>query len=167
MSRATPAVRLLGHLDQPAELTVDQLRRLPARRARVSFDCRSNGPQRHTFEGPRLWDVLLAAAPRLGATRKDRLGHLITVTGTDGHFTLLSWAEIDPEFSGQRILLATSIDARPLDTEGPQLVVPADVCGARYISGITAVWVGPLHAWRPTTVGAAREAPGQRSSNSS
>lgn len=165
MSRPTPVLSLFGHLDQPRELTVDQLRRLPARRARVSFDCRTNGPQRHTFEGPRLWDVLQTAGPRLGAaTRKARLGHLITVTGTDGHFTLLSWAEIDPEFSGQRILLATSIDDRPLDAEGPQLVVPADVCGARYISGITAVWVGPLHAWRPA---AATAAAGQRSSSSS
>ena len=150
MSSATPVVRLHGHLDQPQELTVDQLRRLPAGLAEVTFDCRTSGPQQHTFEGPPLWDVLQAAGPRLGgATRKARLGHLITVTGTDGHFTVLSWAEIDPEFSGQRILLATSIDARPLDADGPQLVVPADVCGARYVSGITAVWVGPLHAWRP------------------
>jgi hypothetical protein len=59
---------------------------------------------------------------------------------------VLSWAEIDPEFGGQQILLATSIDGTPLDDTGPQLVVPADVCGARYVSGITEVWVGePQH----------------------
>ncbi|MEZ0064604.1 DMSO/TMAO reductase YedYZ molybdopterin-dependent catalytic subunit [Streptacidiphilus sp. MAP12-20] len=148
VNRAAPAVRLHGHIEQPAELTVDQLRRLSAHRADVTFDCRTNGPQRHTFEGPRLWEVLGTTKPRLAsATRKGRLGHLLTVTGADGHFVLLSWAEIDPEFSGRPILLATSIDGRPLDEAGPQLVVPDDVCGARYISGITAVWVGPLHAW--------------------
>ena len=148
MSRATPAVLLHGHLDRPVELTVQQLRRLPSHRAEVSFDCRTSGPQRHSFEGPKLWDVLREARPKLeSATRKARLGHLLTVTGADGHFAVLSWAEIDPEFSGRGILLATSIDGRPLDPDGPQLVVPEDTCGARYISGITAVWTGPLHAW--------------------
>jgi hypothetical protein len=150
MSRSTPAVLLHGHLDLPTELTVQQLRQLPCHQAEVTFDCRTSGPQRHTFEGPRLWDVLRAARPRLeSATRKARLGHLLTVTGADGHFAVLSWAEIDPEFSGRRILLATSIDGRPLDASGPQLVVPDDTCGARYVSGITAVWAGPLSAWTP------------------
>jgi DMSO/TMAO reductase YedYZ molybdopterin-dependent catalytic subunit len=145
MRRTTPALTLHGDLDQPAELTVEQLRRLPAHRARVTFDCRTSGAQQHEFEGPKLWDVLLAAGPRADlATRKARLRYLLTVTGADGHFALLSWAEIDPDFGGQQILLATSIDGKPLDDSGPQLVVPADTCGARYISGITAVWVGPL-----------------------
>ena len=152
MHRSTPAVRFHGHLDRPAELTVEQLRSLPALRAEVSFDCRTSGPQHHSFEGPRLWDVLRTVRPRLeSATRKARLGHLLTVSGADGHFVLLSWAELDPEFSGLQILLATSIDGRPLDAAGPQLVVPTDTCGARYISGITAVWVGPLHAWQSET----------------
>ncbi|MHA6761914.1 molybdopterin-dependent oxidoreductase [Streptacidiphilus sp. PAMC 29251] len=163
MSRSTPAVLLHGHLDRPAELTVEQLRGLPAHRAEVSFDCRSNGPQRHSFEGPKLWDVLGTAGPRLeSATRKARLGHLLTVTGADGHFVVLSWAEIDPEFSGLQILLATSIDGRPLDAAGPQLVVPGDTCGARYISGITAVWVGPLHAWASVSAGSGSAKAGQR-----
>ncbi len=66
----------------------------------------------------------------------------MTVKGADGHHAVLSWAEIDPEFSGQQVLLATSIDGAPLDATGPQLVVPTDRCGARYVSGITEVWVG-------------------------
>ena len=145
MSRTTPALLLHGDLDRPGELTVEQLRRLPAHRSQVSFDCRTSGPQRHTFEGPKLWDVLRAAGSRAElANRKARLRHLLTVTGADGHVALLSWAEIDPEFGGQQILLATSIDGVPLDDVGPQLVVPGDSCGARYISGITDVWVGAL-----------------------
>ncbi|MFI9271119.1 molybdopterin-dependent oxidoreductase [Kitasatospora sp. NPDC052896] len=145
---ATPAtVRLHGDLAAPAELTVPQLRELPAERVAVTFDCLSQGAQHHGFEGPLLWDVLRAARPRIDfAGRKQRLGHLLAVTGADGHRAVLSWAEIDPDFGGQRILLATSIDGRPLDEAGPQLVVPADGCGARYISGVTAVWLGPLPA---------------------
>ncbi|GJF31355.1 hypothetical protein KNE206_40550 [Kitasatospora sp. NE20-6] len=146
MSRtAAPAVvRLHGSLDEPVELTVARLRTLPAHRVEVSFDCLTEGVQHHTFEGPKLWDVLLAARPRVDLRgRKQRLRFLVTVAAADGHRAVLSWAEIDPDFGGQQILLATSIDGTPLDAPGPQLVVPADRCGARCISGITTVWVGP------------------------
>ena len=75
--------------------------------------------------------------------RKPRLGFLLAVTGADGHRAVVSWAEIDPDFGGQQILLATTMDGAALDDAGPQLVVPADHCGARYVSGVTAVWLGP------------------------
>ncbi|GAA2812356.1 hypothetical protein GCM10010441_41300 [Kitasatospora paracochleata] len=137
-------MRIHGRLEEPVELTVAQLRELPAHRVQVSFDCLGSGEQRHGFEGPKLWDVLCAARPRVDLSgRKQRLRFLLTVTGADGHCAVLSWAEIDPEFGGQQILLATSIDGAPLDEAGPQLVVPADHCGARYISAITEVWLGP------------------------
>lgn len=57
--------RLHGHLDRPADLTVGQLRDLPSHRVDVSFDCKREGAQRHGYEGPRLWDVLRAARPRV------------------------------------------------------------------------------------------------------
>ncbi|GAA4993839.1 molybdopterin-dependent oxidoreductase [Kitasatospora paranensis] len=146
-SPVRPAVRFHGRLELPLELTVDELRALPAHRVRVTFDCLGSGPQEHGFEGPRLWDVLRAARPRVDLRgRRQRLRLLLDVAGADGHRAVLSWAEIDPEFGGQQVLLATSIDGTPLDDAGPQLVVPADVCGARYVSGITEVWVGePQH----------------------
>ncbi|MFJ8436789.1 molybdopterin-dependent oxidoreductase [Kitasatospora sp. NPDC094019] len=141
---AAPAVvRFHGRLDRPLELTVAQLRARRAHRVEVSFDCLSEGEQNHSFEGPKLWDVVREARPRVDLRgRKQRLRHLLTVTGADGHCAVLSWAEIDPEFGGQQILLATSVDGTPLDASGPQLVVPADHCGARYISAVTEIWVG-------------------------
>ncbi|MEU6236717.1 molybdopterin-dependent oxidoreductase [Kitasatospora sp. NPDC047058] len=142
---ASARVRLHGHLDHPAELTVEDLRALPAHRLEVSFDCLAEGEQRHGYEGPALWDVLRAAGPRIDFTgRKQRLRFLLSVSGADGHRAVVSWAEIDPDFAGCRILLATSMDGAPLDADGPQLVVPDDRCGARYVSGVTAVWLGPL-----------------------
>ncbi|MFJ1708255.1 molybdopterin-dependent oxidoreductase [Kitasatospora sp. NPDC088346] len=142
-----PAVRLHGSLDEPLRLTVAELRELPAHRVDAGFDCLGSGLQRHGFEGPKLWDVLRAARPRIDFTgRKQRLAFLLAVTGADGHRAVLSWAEIDPDFGGQRILLATSVDGTPLDASGPQLVVPSDHCGARYVSGVTGIWVGPVDA---------------------
>lgn len=78
---------------------------------------------------------------------------LIAVTGADGHRALLSWAEIDPDFGQARVLLATRIDGTPLDARGPQLVLPQDRCGARHISGITAVRVDGGYGGRPAAEG--------------
>ncbi|MGN5634414.1 molybdopterin-dependent oxidoreductase [Streptomyces sp. AC154] len=137
---------LRGDVECPATLTVADLRGgWEQHRAEVVFDCATNGPQHHSFEGPLLREVVLDAHPVFDAhKRKDRSRYLLAVTGGDGHHTVLSWAEVDAEFGDVPVLLATSMDGRALDAAGSQLVVPADRCGARYISAITGVWVG---AW--------------------
>ncbi|WAP53793.1 molybdopterin-dependent oxidoreductase [Streptomyces sp. S465] len=131
-----------GDVLRPACLAVADLCALPLRRAQVSFECATSGVRHHRFEGPLLYDVLHTAGPSFDPVRrKDRLRFLIAVTGGDGHHTVLSWAEIDPDFGNAPVLLATRIDDTPLDPHGPQLVVPQDRCGARHISGVTSLRV--------------------------
>ncbi|WP_269856688.1 molybdopterin-dependent oxidoreductase [Streptomyces sp. RPT161] len=146
MSRITApprTLRLYGDLERPGDLTVAQLRRWPAQRAEVVFDCATNGAQRHVFTGPLLRDVATEAHPTFDVRRrKDRSRFLIAVFGGDGHRSVLSWPEIDAEFGNSPVLLATTLDGRPLDADGSQLVVPGDACGARYVSAITSIWVG-------------------------
>lgn len=133
-----------GQLRRPLALTVADLReRWPQRRAEVVFDCATNGPQHHTFEGPLLREVVDAAGPAFDARRrKDRSRYLLAVTGGDGHHAVLSWAELDADFGDAPVLLATAMDGRALDAAGSQLVVPSDRCGARYISALTGIWFG-------------------------
>nr|WP_217708658.1 hypothetical protein [Nonomuraea rhodomycinica] len=115
---------------------------MPQREMTVTFECRTSGPRRHYFTGPLLIEVLQAAQPLFDpAERKDRLRHLIAVLGRDGHRAVLSWGEIDPEFGDTRALLAVSMDCRPLDEQGPHLVMPGDRCGARHISQVTDIRV--------------------------
>ncbi|MFD8394249.1 molybdopterin-dependent oxidoreductase [Streptomyces sp. NPDC059680] len=156
-------VALTGDLARPARLTVPDLRRWPQHRVDVSFECATSGVQHHRFAGPRLYDVLADARPGFDpARRKDRLRYLIAVTGTDGHHAVLSWAEIDPDFADAPVLLGVRIDDTPLDAAGPQLVLPQDRCGARHISGITAIRVdGGYHCAgpAPATPGHAAAAP--------
>lgn len=147
---ALPAeLTLTGDLTHPARLTVPDLMAWRQHRVRVGFECATSGVRHHRFEGPLLHDVLSAAGPEFDpARRKDRLRFLIAVTGADGHHALLSWAEIDPDFGRAPVLLAASIDDTPLDGCGPQLVLPQDRCGARYVSGINAIRVdGRYRSW--------------------
>ncbi|MFE0100420.1 molybdopterin-dependent oxidoreductase [Streptomyces sp. NPDC059009] len=140
----TGTFALRGELHRPTTLSVADLRRgWPRHRAEVTFDCATNGPQHHVFEGPLLRDVVADARPAFDARRrKDRSRFLLAVHGGDGHHTVLSWAELDADFGDVPVLLATSLDGADLDRAGSQLVVPSDRCGARYISAITQVWVG-------------------------
>ncbi|WP_407555025.1 molybdopterin-dependent oxidoreductase [Streptomyces sp. Pv4-95] len=151
-SPAAPASRpvhdasfvVYGQVAEPATLTVAQLREgWQQHRADVVFDCATNGPQPHTFEGPLLHDVVTDVGPAFDAgRRKDRSRFVLAVSGGDSHHTVLSWAEIDADFRNTPILLATRMDDLDLDRAGSQLVVPSDRCGARYISAITSIWIG-------------------------
>ncbi|MFC5829590.1 hypothetical protein [Nonomuraea insulae] len=135
-------VTLSGEVRLPAWLSVAMLRSMPQREMTVSFECRTSGARRHFFTGPLLIDVLRAAEPLFDPDeRKDRLRFLISVLGRDGHRAVLSWGEIDPEFGNTAALLAVSMDCRPLDEQGPHLVMPGDRCGARHISQVTDVRV--------------------------
>jgi DMSO/TMAO reductase YedYZ molybdopterin-dependent catalytic subunit len=140
---------LTGDLVRPASLTVPGLLAWPQHTADVSFECATSGIRRHRFTGPLLHDVLTEAGPGFDpARRKDRLRFLIAVSGADGHQALLTWAEIDPDFGRAPVLLAVAIDGTRLDRTGPQLVLPQDRCGARHISGITAIRVDGGYPWR-------------------
>lgn len=133
---------LTGDIARPVRLAVSDLLAWPQHRVEVAFDCLVSGVQHHGFAGPLLHDVLCDAGPGFDpARRKERARFLIAVTGADGHRALLSWAEIDPDFAHAPVLLAVGMDDTPLDEAGPQLVLPQDRCGARYVSGVNAIRV--------------------------
>ncbi|MER5884612.1 molybdopterin-dependent oxidoreductase [Streptomyces sp. NPDC001941] len=138
------AFRLWGDVAEPVALTVADLRGGWAQhRAAVTFDCATAGPQHHVFSGPLLREVVSLARPGFDpARRKERSRYLLAVSGGDGHHTVLSWAEVDPDFGDAPVLLATRMDGVDLDAAGTQLVIPTDRCGARYVSAVTGIWVG-------------------------
>ncbi|MFI6090752.1 molybdopterin-dependent oxidoreductase [Streptomyces sp. NPDC051218] len=140
-----------GEVAQPFTLTVADLRAgWQQHQAEVTFDCATSGSQHHRFEGPLLHDVIRAAEPGFNPRRrKDRSRFLLAISGGDGHHTVLSWGEIDPDFADSPILLATRLDDTELDAVGSQLVVPTDRCGARYISAITSIWTGAYRELAP------------------
>ncbi|MFF3401901.1 molybdopterin-dependent oxidoreductase [Streptomyces sp. NPDC002659] len=144
LSTAPLTFAVCGEVRRPTALSVADLRSgWEQHRADVVFECATSGPQHHTFEGPLLREVITDADPAFDPRRrKDRSRFLLTVSGGDGHHTVLSWAEIDADFGNAPMLLATRMDDRDLDTAGSQLVVPSDRCGARYISAITTIWIG-------------------------
>ncbi|MBR8745131.1 hypothetical protein, partial [Nocardiopsis sp. MG754419] len=90
--------------------------------------------------GPLLHDVLSALEVEVvGASRRVRAGALLELRGADGHHAVVSWAEIDPGFADLPVLLAVEMDAAPLGGAGPQLVIPTDACGTRFVNGVVEI----------------------------
>ncbi|MEO3857973.1 hypothetical protein [Acrocarpospora sp. B8E8] len=133
-------VLLDGDVRMRGSINVADLWSLPQHDVEVAFMCRTSGMRRHRFTGPLLVEVLQAAEPDFDpGERKDRLRFLVSVLGRDGHHAVLSWGEIDPEFSGVEAVLGTTMDGSVLGERGPHLAVPGDRCGGRQISGVTEI----------------------------
>ncbi|MDX6744025.1 hypothetical protein [Actinocorallia sp. A-T 12471] len=133
-------VRIGGEVRAPGVLRTADLRALPQHTSDLVFSCGNKGERPHTFSGPLLRDVVAAADPEHAyGDRLNRLRYLVSVEASDGHRVVLSWGELDPDFGAVPVLLALVRDGVALDDEGPQLAVPGDRCGARSLSGLTAL----------------------------
>jgi hypothetical protein len=122
---------------QSSTLDLAAIRRLPAVTVRVSF-LTGHGPEQARYTGARLWAVLQQAGV-LGTDPRARVRQVVAVTGRDGYVAVLALAEIDPEFEGKQVLLATQRDGRPLDRQELRLVVPGDRRGGRSVRDVVRI----------------------------
>lgn len=132
---ATPAARLVvdGDVPMPLDLTLDALRALP----RASETTTDQEGRRQVYEGVLLVDLVRRAGAPLGPDlRGPHLTTYLLAHARDGYQVVFSLGEIDPLLSNIRILVADTVDGRPLiESQGPlRLVVAGDQRGARSIS---------------------------------
>ncbi|MFZ5990375.1 MAG: molybdopterin-dependent oxidoreductase [Deinococcota bacterium] len=130
-------VELAGLLERPAKLSLADLQRLAAETVTVSF-LSVQGLEQHAYKGVQLAALLQQAGLKLENRKNDKLRKFVLATAKDGYTVIFSWAELDPEFGAQPVLLAWEEDGKPLEGErGPfRLVVPGDKRGGRYVSGV-------------------------------
>lgn len=135
-----------GNVQHRLRLSVADLAAMPDQKS-VEVDYRAgSGTEHHVFTGPLLLDVLAKAAPAFDpAIKNDKLRHYVSVTASDAYQALVAYGEIDPAFENKQILLATTQDGVSLADEGPRLVVPGDVAGGRYVTGVVKVKLNKPH----------------------
>jgi plastocyanin len=134
-----------GSVASPATYALADLQALPSQMASVQYTS-GQGQQQHTYQGVRLYDLLMAASPQFVSSRKnDKLNWYVHITGVDNYQTVIAWGEIDPGFEGKNILVAYEKDGQLLGQgDGmAELVVPGDTMGGRYVSSITSITVSP------------------------
>lgn len=130
---------VVGNVKHRLVLNTAVLALLPSQELTVTFLSGST-EETQTFKGPLLTDVLQLAGPQFDpAVKNDKLRHYVFTTGSDGYQALVAYGELDPDFGGKQILLATTQDGQSLADQGPRLVVSGDKRGGRYVSGVVRV----------------------------
>jgi DMSO/TMAO reductase YedYZ molybdopterin-dependent catalytic subunit len=129
---ASPAVlKVEGAVPTPLSLTAEDLAKMPRATAQLTADGTTT-----TYEGVLLYDILVKAGWQFGRgmTGKPMASYLLA-TGKDGYQAVFALPEIDPQFSGARVIIADKADGLPLPArEQPfRVVAPQDKMHARSI----------------------------------
>ena len=127
-----------GQVRQPHPWSLAELKTLAPASADVTY-LTGHGEDHAHFSGVSLWTLLGEAKLSDEAGKMPQLRHTILVTGSDGYAVTLSYGEFDPEFEGKAVLLAWQRDGK--DLEAPQLVVPGDKRGGRYVHDVVRIEV--------------------------
>ena len=120
-----------GDLSTPLTLSAGDLKALPRTRVEAKDEGRTV-----VYEGVLVGEILKrAGAPVGGDLRGNAMATYVLASASDGYQVLFSLAELDPAFTGNDIIVADSIDGKPLFAyQGPlRIVAPKDSRAARSI----------------------------------
>lgn len=134
-SQATPApsatLIIGGDVGTPLTLTRDDLKSLPRTKVEVKEDT-----QTIVYEGVLVGELLKrAGAPVGGELRGNAVATYVSASASDGYQVVFSLAELDPAFTSNDIIVADTIDGKPLFAyQGVfRIVAPKDMRAARSI----------------------------------
>jgi DMSO/TMAO reductase YedYZ molybdopterin-dependent catalytic subunit len=136
------SVAITGEVEHSRSLSLADLKSAPATTVTVSLKT-GKGMLTGSYTGVLLWDLLQQAGIKTAAGKNEIIRRTVVVTSSDGYATVLSAAEIDPEFGGEQAIIAYAKDGQPLsDARGfARLILPADKEAARAISGVASITV--------------------------
>lgn len=121
-----------GDVAKPLSLTPAELRKLP----RSKVEVKTEDGTVNVYEGVMAGELLKMAGVGLGGQmRGNAVASYVLATASDGYQALFAIAELDPAFTANDIMVADTIDGKPLfEYQGPlRLVAPKDLRGARSV----------------------------------
>lgn len=140
LAQNTATLSITGEVTTPLDLKLTDL----ASFKQVSHKVKDCDGKEHEFAGVALIEILEKAGVTTGSKlRGENLAKYLLISAADGYEVLYSLAEIDPDFTDQVILLATSKDGQPLaNGEGPfRIITPNDKKPARWIREVRSIKV--------------------------
>ncbi|MGB6160881.1 MAG: carboxypeptidase regulatory-like domain-containing protein [Acidobacteriaceae bacterium] len=141
-SEAEPAATLVieGMDGQRGVFTAATLKEYPHQTVTI-FDHHTNAKE--TYSGVPLMELLAhLGVPHGKELMGKALGNYVVATGSDGYKSVVALGEIDPEFHPGMVLVADTMDGKPLGKAGPfRLVVSEDKRPARSVRNLVRVEV--------------------------
>lgn len=123
----------------PATLSASDVKALP--HVSVTFhNTHTNADE--TYSGVRVAEILAKFNAPLGSElRGQALANYVVATGSDGYKAVLALAEVDPSFHPGEVIVADSMDGKPLDAHsGPlKLIVTEDKRPARSVRNLVSI----------------------------
>ncbi len=129
---ASGTLKVTGDVRTPLSLSPEELKAMPRKRVEVKDE------DGHTvaYEGVLVGEILKRAGARLGPDmRGNAVATYVVASASDGYQVVFSLAELDPVFTGSEVIVADTIDGKPLFAyQGPlRIVAPRDTRPARSI----------------------------------
>ena len=140
VAQNTASVTITGEVATPLDLKLQDLSAFK----QVSQKVKDRDGKEHEFKGVALIELLEKAGVTTGSKlRGENLAKYVLITAADGYEVIYAFAEIDPEFASQVIILATEKDGQPLPAgEGPfRIITPNDKKPARWIREVRSIKV--------------------------
>jgi DMSO/TMAO reductase YedYZ molybdopterin-dependent catalytic subunit len=125
------ALAVAGAVKTPLSLSAADLRTMPRTTVQVKDDSRTV-----TYEGVLVGEILKRAGVPMGeALRGDWVASYVVAHAADGYRAVYALAELDNAFVKSDVLVADTMDGKPLFAyQGPwRLVAPNDQRGARSV----------------------------------
>jgi DMSO/TMAO reductase YedYZ molybdopterin-dependent catalytic subunit len=128
---ADPPLVIAGDVTQPLTLRPAELKTMPRTTVTVTEEGREI-----KYEGVLVGELLKRAGAPVGRDLSGKaVASYVRASAKDGYQVVFSLAELDPGFTSNDIIVADTIDGKPLfDYQGPlRIVAPHDKRGARSI----------------------------------
>ena len=132
----SPELVLGGKVRQPQRWTLEDLKKMPAEHADVSYQT-DRGPVKASFTGVLLWSLIGAAGGIDDSAKNPELRHAIRITAKDGYVVVTSSGEIAPDFGAEGAIVAYERDGKPLDEF--RIVMPGDKHGGRNVRDVVSI----------------------------
>jgi DMSO/TMAO reductase YedYZ molybdopterin-dependent catalytic subunit len=136
VTSTSPLLKVSGEVTMPLQLTATDLSKMKRATAMLKDRDGSNRP----YSGVAVLDILNLAGVTTGKQlRGENLAKYMIVKCADGYEVLFSLAELDTGFSDKIVILADSMEGKPLQAgKGPlRLIMPGEKVPARSCFQVT------------------------------
>jgi DMSO/TMAO reductase YedYZ molybdopterin-dependent catalytic subunit len=130
-SPGSPALVVDGDVTKPLSLTAAELKSFP----RTKVEVKTEKGTINVYEGVLVGELLKRAGLALGQMRGGVVASYAIASAADGYQAVFAVAELDPAFTGSDVIVADSVDGKPLSArDGPlRLVPPKDLMASRSV----------------------------------
>ncbi|MET3036844.1 molybdopterin-dependent oxidoreductase [Chryseobacterium sp. NRRL B-14859] len=114
-------LKVSGEVSQPLEFTLSDLSKMPRKEASL----KDKDGKIHIYTGVSVQDILAkAGVPSGKALHGENLAKYVLAKCTDGYQVLFSLAELDASIADKNVIIADTVDGKPLpESKGPLRII--------------------------------------------